>query len=33
MIMGRKSVVGAVISGIAETQGLLDFCGKRSKTD
>ena len=33
MIMERKSVVGSVISGIAEIQELLDFCGKRSKTD
>lgn len=28
MIMGRKSVAGSVIGGIAETQELLDFCGK-----
>ena len=27
MIMGRKSVAGSVIGGIAETQELLDFCG------
>ena len=28
MIMGRKSVAGSVIGGIAETQEMLDFCGK-----
>jgi uncharacterized zinc-type alcohol dehydrogenase-like protein len=27
MILGRKSVAGSVIGGIAETQELLDFCG------
>jgi uncharacterized zinc-type alcohol dehydrogenase-like protein len=27
MIMGRKSVAGSVIGGIAETQELLNFCG------
>ena len=27
MILGRKSVAGSVIGGIAETQQLLDFCG------
>ena len=27
MIMGRKSVAGSVIGGIAETQEMLDFCG------
>lgn len=30
MIMGRKSVAGSVIGGIAETQELLDFCGKHN---
>ncbi|MBB4034256.1 putative zinc-type alcohol dehydrogenase-like protein [Dysgonomonas hofstadii] len=30
MIMGRKSVAGSVIGGIAETQELLDFCGKNN---
>ena len=30
MILGRKSVAGSVIGGIAETQELLDFCGKNS---
>jgi len=28
MIMGRKSVAGSLIGGIAETQELLEFCGK-----
>lgn len=28
MIMGRKSVAGSLIGGIAETQELLDFCGR-----
>jgi alcohol dehydrogenase (NADP+) len=30
--MGRKSMAGSVIGGIAETQELLDFCGKHSIT-
>ncbi|MDY6456033.1 NAD(P)-dependent alcohol dehydrogenase [Acinetobacter faecalis] len=30
LIMGRKSVAGSVIGGIAETQELLDFCGKHN---
>ncbi|WP_353123666.1 NAD(P)-dependent alcohol dehydrogenase [Dysgonomonas capnocytophagoides] len=30
MIMGRKTVAGSVIGGIAETQELLDFCGKHN---
>ncbi len=30
MILGRKSVAGSVIGGIAETQELLDFCGKNN---
>ena len=30
MIMGRKSVAGSLIGGIAETQELLDFCGKHN---
>jgi alcohol dehydrogenase (NADP+) len=30
MIMGRKSVAGSLIGGIAETQELLDFCGEHS---
>jgi len=29
MILGRKSVAGSVIGGIAETQEMLDFCGER----
>ncbi|HLW74648.1 MAG TPA: NAD(P)-dependent alcohol dehydrogenase [Gammaproteobacteria bacterium] len=28
LIIGRKSVAGSVIGGIAETQEMLDFCGK-----
>ena len=27
MILGRKSVAGSLIGGIAETQEMLDFCG------
>ncbi|WP_114750572.1 NAD(P)-dependent alcohol dehydrogenase [Pleomorphovibrio marinus] len=30
LIMGRKSVAGSVIGGIAETQEMLDFCGKHN---
>lgn len=30
MIMGRRSVAGSLIGGIAETQELLDFCGKHN---
>ncbi|HUH46450.1 MAG TPA: NAD(P)-dependent alcohol dehydrogenase, partial [Arenibacter sp.] len=30
MIMGRKSVAGSLIGGIAETQEMLDFCGKNN---
>lgn len=30
MILGRKSIAGSVIGGIAETQELLDFCGKHN---
>ena len=30
MIMGRKSVAGSVIGGIAETQEMLDFCGNHN---
>lgn len=30
MIMGRKSVAGSVIGGIAETQEMLDFCGENN---
>lgn len=32
LIMGRMSVAGSDISGIAETQELLDFCGKHDIT-
>ncbi|PWI29312.1 hydroxyacid dehydrogenase [Flavobacteriaceae bacterium LYZ1037] len=32
MIMGRKSVAGSLIGGIAETQELLDFCGTHNIT-
>lgn len=30
MILGRKSVAGSLIGGIAETQEMLDFCGKHN---
>lgn len=32
LIMGRKKVAGSLIGGIAETQELLDFCGKHNIT-
>ncbi|MCM4152425.1 NAD(P)-dependent alcohol dehydrogenase [Arenibacter sp. N53] len=32
LIMGRRSVAGSLIGGIAETQELLDFCGKHNIT-
>lgn len=32
MILGRKSVAGSVIGGIAETQEMLDFCGQHNIT-
>lgn len=32
MIMGRKTIAGSLIGGIAETQELLDFCGKHNIT-
>ena len=32
LIMKRKSVAGSVIGGIAETQELVDFCGKHGIT-
>ena len=32
LIMGRKSVAGSVIGGIAETQEMLDVCGKHGIT-
>jgi uncharacterized zinc-type alcohol dehydrogenase-like protein len=28
--MGRKSVAGSLIGGIAETQEMLDFCGEHN---
>ncbi len=30
MILGRKSVAGSLIGGIAETQEMLDFCGEKN---
>jgi len=30
MILGRRSVAGSVIGGIAETQEMLDFCGEKN---
>lgn len=32
MILGRKSIAGTFIGGLAETQELLDFCGKHNIT-
>jgi len=32
LIMGRKAVAGSVIGGIAETQEMLNFCGKHNIT-
>lgn len=32
LVMGRKSVAGSLIGGIAETQEMLNFCGKHSIT-
>lgn len=32
LIMGRKSFAGSLIGGIAETQEMLDFCGKHNIT-
>jgi len=32
LIMGRKSVAGSAIGGIAETQEMLDFCGQHGIT-
>lgn len=32
LILGRKSVAGPVICGIAETQEMLDFCGQHGIT-
>lgn len=30
MIMGRKSIAGSLIGGLAETQEMLDFCGEHN---
>ena len=30
LIMGRRSLAGSLIGGIAETQEMLDFCGKHN---
>ena len=30
MILGRKSISGSLIGGIAETQEMLDFCGEHN---
>jgi uncharacterized zinc-type alcohol dehydrogenase-like protein len=32
IIAGRKSLSGSLIGGIAETQEMLDFCGKHNIT-
>ena len=32
LIMGRRSVSGSAIGGLAETQEMLDFCGERNVT-
>lgn len=32
LVMGRKSIAGSVIGGIAETQEMLNFCGKHGIT-
>jgi uncharacterized zinc-type alcohol dehydrogenase-like protein len=32
MVMGRKTVAGSVIGGLAETQRMLDFCGEHGIT-
>ena len=32
LLLGRKSVAGSAIGGIAETQEMLDFCGKHGIT-
>lgn len=32
LIMGRKSLSGSLIGGLAETQEMLDFCGERNIT-
>ena len=30
--MGRRNMAGSIIGGIAETQEMLDFCGKNNIT-
>ena len=32
LVMGRKAVAGSLIGGIAETQEMLDFCGRHGIT-
>jgi uncharacterized zinc-type alcohol dehydrogenase-like protein len=32
LIFGRKQLSGSLIGGIAETQEMLDFCGKHNST-
>ncbi|MCQ4171940.1 NAD(P)-dependent alcohol dehydrogenase, partial [Hafnia paralvei] len=32
LILGRKSVAGSVIGGIAETQEMIDFCAEHQIT-
>lgn len=32
LILGRRSVAGSCIGGIAETQEMLDFCGEHGIT-
>jgi uncharacterized zinc-type alcohol dehydrogenase-like protein len=32
LIMGRRSLSGSPIGGVAETQEMLDFCGKHNIT-
>jgi alcohol dehydrogenase (NADP+) len=32
LISGRRNLAGSPIGGIAETQEMLDFCGKRNMT-
>ena len=32
LLMGRRNLAGSIIGGIAETQEMLDFCGKRNIT-
>ena len=32
LIMGRRSLSGSMIGGIAETQEMLDFCGEHNIT-